>query len=156
MKQINESVFHYFGTNEKILQNSYDEEVFNAYYEGKIEPFALQLSLVHSNMMFTPREIAHGNAMLFTANRLQYASNNTKLQMSTQLFDRGLLSRNMVMDVWSLPHVEDGDKFFIRKEYAALEDLGKELNQNAEGAGSGIPGDVPAVEAGGDGASQKD
>ena len=58
--------------------------------------------------------------------------------MSVQLFDRGLLNRNDVMDIWNLPHVDGGDKFYIRKEYAALEDLGKEFDQNADGKGSGI------------------
>ena len=156
MTQINENVFYYFGTNAAIIQNKYDEEGFNAYYEGKIEPFAVQLSLVISNMTYTPREIAHGNAILFTANRLQYASNNTKLQMSTQLFDRGLLSRNGVMDVWSLPHVEDGDKFYIRKEYAALEDLGKEFGDNAENTGSGIQSNEPSADSAGTGGAHEE
>lgn len=140
MQQINESVFHYFGTNAAILQNKYNENEWTAYFEGKIEVFALQLSLVMSNMTYTPREIAHGNGIMFTANRLQYASNQTKLQITTQLFDRGLLNRNGIMDIWSLPHVEGGDTYYIRKEYAALEDLGKEVGQNADSQGSGIPG----------------
>ena len=33
-----------------------------------------------------------GNQIFFTANRMQYASNQTKLQVSTQLFDRGILT----------------------------------------------------------------
>ena len=45
MAQINENVFNYFGTNAGILQNKYTEDEWNAYYEGKIEPFAIQLSL---------------------------------------------------------------------------------------------------------------
>ena len=56
-----------------------------------------------------------GNAITFTANRLQYASNQTKLNISTQLFDRGLLNRNGVMDVWNMAHVEGGEKYYIRK-----------------------------------------
>ncbi len=48
MAQINENVFNYFGTNAGILQNKYTEDEWNAYYEGKIEPFAIQLSLVMS------------------------------------------------------------------------------------------------------------
>lgn len=92
---------------------------------GKIEPFAIQLSLVMSNMTFTPRELARGNAITFSANRLQYASNNTKLQVSTQLFDRGLLNRNGVMDIWNMAHVEDGDKYYIRKEYTEVSELDK-------------------------------
>jgi len=146
MKQIAENVYQYFGTNEDILQNKFNEDGFNAYFEGKIEPFAIQLSLVLSNMTYTPREIAHGNEIIMTANRLQYASNRTKLQLSTQLFDRALLNRNGVMDIWNLPHVKDGDRFFIRKEYARLEDLGKEFAINADTTeDEGIQDNDPSV-----------
>lgn len=125
MQQIQDSVCTHFGTNMDILQNKFDEETWNAYYEGKIEPFAIQLSLVMSNMTFTQRELAHGNAITFSANRLQYASNATKLQVSTQLFDRALLNRNGVMDIWNMAHVEDGDKYYIRKEYTEVNELNK-------------------------------
>ena len=131
MAQINENVFNYFGTNAGILQNKYTEDEWNAYYEGKIEPFAIQLSLVMSNMTYTARELSFGNAITFTANRLQYASNQTKLNISTQLFDRGLLNRNGVMDVWNMAHVEGGEKYYIRKEYAEVSELGKEVVPNA-------------------------
>lgn len=149
MQQINENVFNYFGTSSEILQNKYTEDQWNAFYEGKIEPFALQLSLVMSNMTYTPREIAHGNAITFTANRLQYASNQTKLNISTQLFDRGLLNRNGVMDIWNMAHVEGGDAFYIRKEYTEISQLGKEVNTNAEMQGSGIPTNGVAAGDGG-------
>ena len=46
-----------------ILQNKYTEDEWNAYYEGKIEPFAIQLSLVMSNMTYTARELSFGNAI---------------------------------------------------------------------------------------------
>ncbi len=120
MQNIQENVCTHFGTNMDILQNKFDEETWNAYYEGKIEPFAIQLSLVMSNMTFSDREIACGNAITFSANRLQYASNTTKLQVSTQLFDRALLNRNGVMDIWNMPHVEGGEKYYIRKEYTEV------------------------------------
>lgn len=152
MKQINENVYQYFGTNEGILQNRYTEDEWNAYYEGKIEPFAIQLSLVMSNMTYTENEIAHGNAITFTANRLQYASNQTKLSISTQLFDRGLLNRNGVMDIWNMAHVEDGEKYYIRKEYSEVSELGKEVTPDAGNAESGIPtnGDAAGSGDGGD------
>ena len=118
----------------------------SAYYEGKIEPFAIQLSLVMSNMTYTARELSFGNAITFTANRLQYASNQTKLNISTQLFDRGLLNRNGVMDIWNMAHVEGGEKYYIRKEYAEVSELGKEVTANANSEGTGIPTNVPAVD----------
>lgn len=123
MQQIQDSVCTHFGTSMDILQNKFDENTWNAYYEGKIEPFAIQLSLVMTNMTFTKREIAQGNAIVFSANRLQYASNATKLQVSTQLFDRALLCRNDVMDIWNMAHVEGGEKYYIRKEYTEVSRL---------------------------------
>lgn len=129
MQQIQDNVCTHFGTNMDILQNKFNEETWNAYYEGKIEPFAIQLSLVMSNMTYTQREIAHGNFITFSANRLQYASNATKLQVSTQLFDRALLNRNGVMDIWNMAHVDDGDKYYIRKEYTEVNELNKHNEQ---------------------------
>lgn len=132
MKLINENVFNYFGISAEILQNRFNEEQWNAFYEGKIEPFAIQLSLVMSNMTFTDEQQNRGNAIVFSANRLQYASNTTKLNVSTQLFDRGLITRNNVMDIWNMPHVEDGDKYYIRKEYTEV----SKLNAADDGGGN--------------------
>lgn len=123
MKLIQTNVFNYFGVSENIIQNKYNEDEFNAFYEGKIESFSLQLSLVMSNMTFTPKELSFGNQIIFTANRMQYASNKTKLEVSTQLFDRGILTTNQVMDIWNMAHVEDGDKRYIRKEYTEVTKL---------------------------------
>lgn len=123
MDLINENVYNYFGVNKAIIQNSYDEDEWNAFYEGKIEPFAIQLGLVMTNMTFSDNEVAHGNQIMWTANRLQYASNKTKLEMTTQLLDRGVLSINQVNEIWNLPPVEGGDKRYIRREYTDVDKL---------------------------------
>lgn len=140
MKIIQNNVFNYFGTNESILQNKYNENEWNAYYEGEIETFALQASLVHTNMLYTQKELAFDNAVIFTANRLQYASNTTKLQVSSQLFDRGILTTNQVMDIWNMAHVENGDKRYIRREYAEISTINntKGVENIAADQGQGI------------------
>ena len=118
MSQIKENVFNYFGTNEKILQNKFTSDEWGAYYEGKIEPFAIEASLVHTNMKFTPHEVAFGNEIIFTSNRLQYASNKEKLDIVTQLFDRGFLTHNQGLDVFNMAGIgEAGNYRYIRKEY---------------------------------------
>ncbi len=153
ISQINENVFNYFGVNAKFLQSSYTEDEWGATYEGTIEPIAIDLSIVHTNMTFTPREVARGNEILFTANRLQYASNQTKLNVSTQLFDRGLLNRNGVMDIWNMAHVEGGEKYYIRKEYSEVSKLGKE-DEYAGREGTGIQGDGANTDDTGHGTEQ--
>lgn len=119
MEQIKENVFNYFGTNEKILQNNFTSDEWGAYYEGKIEPFAIELSLVHTNMTFTPHQVAFGNEIIFSSNRLQYASNKEKLDIVTQLFDRGFLSHDQGLEIFNMPGLGAGlgDKRYIRKEY---------------------------------------
>ena len=81
--------------------------------------------------------------LTWTANRLQYASNSTKLQVSTQLFDRGLLNRNGVMDIWNMAHVEDGEKYYIRKEYTEVSEL-DEHNKQPPVTVQPTPGETPA------------
>lgn len=143
MKVIQNNVYTYFGTNEKILQNAFSEDEWGAYYEGKIEPFAIQLSLVMSNMTYTEREIAHGNNIMWTANRLQYASNKTKLDVVTQLFDRGMLTRNGGREIFNMSPVKDGSKFFIRGEYLEYGNARKKEDEDADQSGTGISGNEP-------------
>ena len=123
MKLIEGRVYTYFGSNEKILHNQASGDDWSAYYEGKIEPFALQLSQAMTCMTYTANQRTRSNAIFWSANRLQYMTNADKLLVSQGLFDRGILSTNGVMDIWHLPHVEDGDKRYIRKEYTEISQL---------------------------------
>lgn len=123
LKIIRQNVFDYFGCNEDIIQNKAVGDSWSAFYEGRIEPFAVQLSQVMTNMTYTAREKACGNAIYWTASRVQTMSNQQKLEYSTQMFDRGLASRNGIMDVWGMPPVPDGDRYYIRKEYIAVDQI---------------------------------
>ena len=117
MERIEKSVYRYFGVNEDIILNRASEEVFNSFYEGRIEPFAVQLGTVLTCMTFTPYEISCGNEITFSANRLEFASNSTKLQVATALYDRGVWSGNDVADVFQTAHYDGGEKHVIRGEY---------------------------------------
>jgi hypothetical protein len=123
MKIIQTRVLNYYGSNEDVLQNRAVGDKWAGYYEGKIEPFAIQLSQAMTVMTYTPQERKRKNAIVWSANRLQYMTTAEKKEVSTQLFDRAILSTNMVMDIWNLPHVPDGDKRYIRKEYIEISQL---------------------------------
>lgn len=129
---VEERVFDYFGCNKDVLQNNCFGDKWSAYYEGKIEPFALQLSQAMTGMTYTDLERSRSNRIEWTSNRLQFMSNADKLQLS-QLFDRGIFTTNNMMDVWNLPHVPDGDKRYIRKEYTEVDKLDREPAQPEEG-----------------------
>lgn len=117
MKLIRDNVFEYFGVNEDILQNKSYGDAWSAFYEGSVEPFAVQFSDVMTKMLFTLREQTQGNKVTATANRLQYLSNKDKLEVSAQMLDRGIMSINEIRDIWNLAPVDGGDARIIRGEY---------------------------------------
>lgn len=132
MEIIQTRVLNYFGTNEDVLQNKTVGDAWSAYYEGKIEPFAIQLSQAMTCMTYSQNEQNRGNAVVWSANRLQYMTNADKLQVSSQMFDRGVLSLNDIMNIWNLPRVPDGDKRYIRKEYTEISQLDQVSQLQAE------------------------
>lgn len=117
LKVIKESVYGYYGINEDVLTSKAYGDEFSAYYESVIEPFAIQLSEVMTKMLFTNREQSSGSEVFFTSNRLQYMTNEDKLNVSSQMLDRGILTINDVRQIWQLPPVEGGDVRIIRGEY---------------------------------------
>lgn len=122
VKLIKDNVFDYFGVNEDVLQNKAYGDSWSAFYEGSIEPFAIQFSEVMTKMLFTLREQSSNNAVIASANRLQYLSNAEKLNVSSQMLDRGIMSINDVREIWNLPPVEGGDSRIIRGEYYNADD----------------------------------
>lgn len=117
LKLIERNVYDYFGVNEEIIQNKAHGDEFSAFYEGAIEPFAIQLSEALTFMLFTERETAFGSGIYFTSNRIQYMNNSDKLAVSKDLVDRGVISINEAREIWQLPPIDGGDKHILRGEY---------------------------------------
>ena len=147
MQRIEDNVFNYYGCNKKILQNDYDEDEWNAWYEGKIEPFAIALGEGLTSMCFTPQErysTKYGtkNEISFSSNRLEYASINSKIKVICNMVDRGLMSINQALEIMQLPPVEDGDTRVIRGEYVNVDSVSNMgvLNGNEEDTSDDIKG----------------
>lgn len=132
MKLINQNVYDYFGVNEDVLTNKAFGDAWSAFYEGAIEPFAVQFSDVMTKMLFTLREQSQGNFVAATTNRLQYMSNADKLNVSSQMLDRGIMSINDVRQIWNLPPVDGGDQRIIRGEYYPADDKLEVQDEPAE------------------------
>ena len=133
MKLIEKNVYQYFMVNEDVLQNKAFGDAWSAFYEGAIEPFAVQFSEVMTKMLFTFREQSQGNEVMLTANRLQYMSNADKLAVSSQMLDRGIMSINDVREIWNMAPVDGGDARIIRGEYwNADEKINEERIDNEE------------------------
>lgn len=132
MNSIRQNVFDYFGVNEGVLQNKAYGDAWSAFYEGAIEPFAVQFSDVVTKMLFTERERASGSFLMATANRLQYMSNTDKINYATNMGDRGFIMIDEIREVFNLPPLpgNQGKRLPIRGEYYFLND---ENGSNEEG-----------------------
>ena len=121
--QIEKNVFQYFGVNDDVMQNKANGDQLDAFYNGAIEPFAIQFSEAMTRAMFTLRERSNGSELILSANRLQYMSTTAKISMAQQLMDRGVMTINEARELFNYPPVENGDIRAIRGEFKNADKL---------------------------------
>ena len=131
IKEISDKVLSYFGVNTNILQSKYSEDEWNAFYESVLEPIGLQMSLEFTNKLFTPRELDFGNEIVYESNRLQYASNATKINLLR--YANNIMTLNELREVFNLAPREGGDVILIDQNHSVMDEEGG--NQN-EGEGN--------------------
>lgn len=136
VKEIDSKVLKYFGISENIITSSYSENEWNAFYESVLEPIGLQMSLEFTNKLFTATEKGFGNEILFESNRLQYASNNTKIELLR--YGNNIMTINELREVFNLAPREDGDVIMqdlnhidsnIANDYQLGNETGGETNE---------------------------
>ncbi len=123
MREIDDKVLAYFGLNQNILQSKYNEDEWNAFYESVLEPICLQMSLEFTNKLFTPNEIFHGNEIRFESNRLQYASNTTKISLLR--YANNIMTVNELREVFNLAPRDGGDVILIDQNHSVMESEGE-------------------------------
>ncbi len=136
LKLIQTNVFNYFGVNEKILQSSASGDELDAFFNGAIEPFAIQFSEAMTKAIFSERERAQGSSFIANANRLQYMNVSAKVSMAQQLGDRGAILIDEIRELFNYPPLPDGQGQHapIRGEYYyAGEDTEASQNEPEQG-----------------------
>ena len=103
-------ILEYFGVSPEVYSNSYDENQFNAFYESRIEPIAIQLGEAFSLGLLTHNQLKNGEEIIFFSERLQYASWTTKVGAIEKLMGLGIMSLNESRAILGLEPVEGGDK----------------------------------------------
>lgn len=119
MDRTTNRILNLFGTNEKIIQGKYNEDEWNSYYESKIEPTAMQMANEYSRKLFSRRERAFGNKIVFESSSLQYASMSTKLGLE-KMVDRGAMTPNEWRLVLNLGPIEGGENAIRRLDTALV------------------------------------
>jgi HK97 family phage portal protein len=129
MKETIQRIYSYFGVNDSIVQNKYDENQWNAFYEAEIEPIAIQLSNAFTKVFFSRRERGFGNRIIFETSNLAYASMSTKLAL-VAMVDRGAMSPNTWREIMNLGPVEGGDDMLRRLDTVTVNEANKKNNKD--------------------------
>jgi len=132
-----DNIYRYYNVNDKILTSSFTEADFNSFFENVIEPIAIQLSLEFTFKLLSERERGFGNKVIFSANRLQYASMQTRMAIGGGMFDRGIITINEFRELLYYEPIEGGDVRMISLNYVNVDDqslyqVGQDSDQDQE------------------------
>lgn len=116
-KLVNEQVYTYFGVNENIVKGTYTEDEFTAFYEGILEPLALQISEEMNAKLFSQREIGFGNEVVFVGDKLSYMSMTSKVNMINAVKDLGVLTKGTIADILNIERPADPDTILQSLNY---------------------------------------
>lgn len=108
MDRTTQRIYAIFNTNTKIVLSQYNEDEWNAYYEAELEPIVRELGEEYTRKLFSRRERAAGNRIVFEATNLATASMSTKLGLQAMV-DRGAMLPNEWRAVLNLAPIDGGD-----------------------------------------------
>jgi len=130
LEQVNYNIFDYFGISEKIVRNNFNSEEWNAFFEGVIEPRAIQMSDAFSNKIFSKKARKDGHKIVFTANRLQYASLDQKINLIQVAGGFGLLTKDDGREILDMSPLggEEGKKIL-----QSLNNIDSKIANNYQG-----------------------
>lgn len=109
MDRVNNRIYTYLRTPEKIVQNAYNETEGMAWREGKLEPLWNIFAEAVTAVYFTKHEIECGNKMIMTAGVMTGMSVQSITQILTTTKETGELTTNERRELLGYPPVEGGD-----------------------------------------------
>ena len=127
-EKVVDRLYSYWGTNKKIVQSSYTEDEWTAYYESEIEPVVVQMYQTYTVALFSRKERGYGNRIVFEANNLQCASLTTKLAFQAMV-ERGAMTPNEWRETMNLAPIEGGDQPIRRLDTQVVNMLEDCLNK---------------------------
>ena len=120
MESVRQRIYSLLGVNEKIVNGTYNEDEWNAWYEAAVEPIAIDLQSEFTRKLFSRRERGCGNYIIFESSNLACSSISTRLNF-VQLVDRGSMLPDEWRALFNLGPIEGGNKPIRRLDTATVE-----------------------------------
>ena len=117
LKEVRGGIYRYFGISDAIADGKFNEDEWNAFYESILEPLSIQLSMECTHKLLSAQQRNRGEKIMFEANRLQYASARTKIELVKELGSLGMITIDEGREIFNLGPTEGGDKRLVSLNY---------------------------------------
>lgn len=102
---IKTEIYDYIGVSKDIVENTATPEKEQAFYSGEIAPFFHKLTQAFTNVIFTERELGHGNRIIFAANSVQFATLPEKVSAAKFLTEIGAATLDQILTMFDMPTI---------------------------------------------------
>ncbi len=112
LSYVKNNIFDYFGVSENIVRGNFTEEEWNAFYESTLENYSIQYEDAFSFNIFSDKALKEGHRIVFTTNRIKYASLKNKINLLKEAGALGLLTKDDGREVLDMSPIggEEGAK----------------------------------------------
>ena len=119
-----DNIYKHFGLNEKIIKGLYTEDEYQAFYEGVVEPFAIDLAQELTHKLFTSRERGFGNEIILESNRLSYMTIASKCKLAAAMIPAGAIKRNEIRELFGYAGLpgKEGEEIVVSLNYVKSTD----------------------------------
>ena len=125
MDAVSNDMFRYYGISENIVQNNYSETEYESFYNGIVETFAIQFSQELTSKILTNAEIKSGAKIILSAERMGFASMDTRVKAIQTLMPLGILSINESRKIMEMDDIKDGDRHLVSLNFVDLDKANK-------------------------------
>lgn len=124
MEWARDNIYKHFGLNEKIIKGLYTEEEYQAFYEGVIEPLAIDLAQEFTHKIFTMRQRGFGHEIVFESNRLNYMTVSSKCKLAAAMIPAGAIKRNEIRELFGYAGLpgKEGEEIVVSLNYVKSQD----------------------------------
>jgi HK97 family phage portal protein len=136
---IENKILRWFGVSLPILNGTYTDDEYQAFYNKTLEPYVVGAGQAYSSVLFSQQEQNFNNEIVFYQQKLELMNITNKLAIMDGLGNRGALTNNDLLALFGIEPYEDGDVRMASLNYIDTTlinsyQLGKALGNKEGGA----------------------
>jgi HK97 family phage portal protein len=114
---IENKILRWFGVSLPILNGTYTDDEYQAFYNKTLEPILIGMGQAYSSTLFSANEQAYNNEVVFYQQKLELMDVKNKLAIMDGLGNRGALTDNQLLSLFGFEPYEGGDIRHISLNY---------------------------------------